>query len=631
MGKTNQFIKTIGIGSVILVTNAAIASAQNIASHDSSNLVGKNLTANQKKNIVSKSNSELPSSVLPKKNSQLSNSDAVFLELTSGKVAQSSGSTSDATADIIKPPQQPILNIDRLNPSPNPLSFPTQADEVKVNAQKPLTLEQAADIVKPPQQPILNIDRLNPSPNPLSFPTQADEVKVDTQKPITLEQAVELSLKNNKQIEETRIQVERSQAVVRQAKAALFPTATFSSGLNYGNPFFLDSINDQIINQQVQAAIQQNPGVAESQVRQQVEDQLSQSRTSGNISNEAFSFNAVVGLNYDFYDGGNRGASIRAAEKQLRTSTLNLETVVEQARFETARDYYNLQDADAQVKIEEAAVADAKQTLKDARLLEKAGLGTRFDVLRAEVELAQAQQRLSTAQANRNIARRQLAETLSVSHNTGLATADPIAEAGTWKLSLPESIVQAFKNRAELEQLLLQREISAEQRTIALSQIRPTVGATAQYQLSDDFEDSFDPSDDYTVGLNIQWLFFDGGAARASAQQSEKDIEIAQTQFADQRNLIRFAVEQAYFGLQSNKRNIDTNTKQVQLAVESLRLARLRFQAGVGTQTDVIDAQTQLTTARGDLLSSIIQYNQSYAQLQRGVSNTPDDGLQDLP
>ena len=65
--------------------------------------------------------------------------------------------------------------------------------------------------------------------------------------------------------------------------------------------------------------------------------------------------------------------------------------------------------------------------------------------------------------------------------------------------------------------------------------------------------------------------------------------------------------------------------------MESLRLARLRFQAGVGTQTDVIDAQTQLTTARGSLLSSIIDYNQSYVDLQRQVSNTPDNGLQDLP
>ena len=76
---------------------------------------------------------------------------------------------------------------------------------------------------------------------------------------------------------------------------------------------------------------------------------------------------------------------------------LNLESVVEQNRFEASRDYYNLQDGDAQVEIQQAAVDDATQTLRDAQLLERAGLGTRFDVLRAEVELAQARQRVTTA------------------------------------------------------------------------------------------------------------------------------------------------------------------------------------------------------------------------------------------
>jgi len=98
-----------------------------------------------------------------------------------------------------------------------------------------------------------------------------------------------------------------------------------------------------------------------------------------------------------------------------------------------------------------------------------------------------------------------------------------------------------------------------------------------------------------------------------------------------ERNEIRFAVEQAFFQLKANQSNIGTATKEVELAEESLRLARLRFQAGVGTQTDVIEAQTQLTTARGDLLSSITDYNLSYVSLQREVSNTSDNSLQDLP
>lgn len=485
--------------------------------------------------------------------------------------------------------------------------------------------ETTPAIIKPGQTPISNTEKLNPSANPLSFPTQGAEVEVDPQQPITLEQAVELSLKNNQDIQEAKLEVERSNSALQEARAALFPTFDLGTGLNYSNDALLDSTTEQIIQERADQTRAINPNLSEDEARASAEESLTSANTS------SFAFSTDVTLGYNLYDGGRRGATIRASQKQLRSSELNLEAITEQIRFETARDYYGLQNSDAQVEIEQAAVEDAQQTLKDAQLLEKAGLGTRFDVLRAEVELAQAQQRLSTAQANQNIARRQLAETLSVSHSTELATADQIKEAGVWKLSLADSIVQAFKNRAELEQLLLQREIGDEQRKIALAQVRPTVSASASYGLNDDFEDDFDITDQYQVGLNMEWRLFDGGAAGSAAKQSEKDIEIAESQFANQRNQIRFAVEQAYYGLEANQKNIGTATKEVELAEESLRLARLRFQAGVGTQTDVIDAQTQLTAARGNLLSSIIEYNQSYADLTRQVSNTPDNGLQDLP
>ena len=492
-------------------------------------------------------------------------------------------------------------------------------------AQLPSPENASPEIIQPAQQPIPSIEPLNPSGNPLSFPTQAEEVDVDIQKPITLEQAIELVLRNNKDIEVARLQVERAEAELRQQRAALYPTLDLTSQLTYGNDLFLDSITEQNIDQLAEESVADDPNLTEEAARQQAEDRFT------DISSNSFDFRASLGISYDIYDGGQRGASIRAARKQLRSAELNLESTVEQNRFEASRDYYDLQNNDAQVEIQEAAVEDALQTLKDAQLLERAGLGTRFDVLLAEVELAQARQRVTTAIANQNIARRQLAETLSVDHSTELSTADAIEEAGTWNLELAQTIVQAFKNRAELEQQLLEREINQEQRTIQLAATRPRLTANANYTTDDDFEDEFDISDRYSVGLSLEWSLFDGGAARAGADQAEIDAEIDETEFADLRNQIRFQVEQAFFQLRSNQDNIDTATREVELAEESLRLARLRFQAGVGTQSDVIDAQTQLTQARGSLVSSIIDYNQSFVQLQREVSNTPDNGLQDLP
>ena len=582
MDKKNKFIKAIGISTAIVLSNATLATAEDLANANNYQNPGEttsNLTSNLQleRSKIFLTAKALPASIgINNQNHQLSNfSDDISADSSSVELAQS----TDSSTEIIQPAQEPIPNTEELNPSPNPLSFPTNPDEVEVGSQKPITLKQA----------------------------------------------IEISLKNNKEIEASRLNVERAEKVLDEANAALYPTFDLNGGLNYGNSAFLDSVTQQQIDQEVETQQAANPDIPEEEIRNSVEQSFT------NTSSATFDASAEVSLSYNIYTGGSRSASIRAAEKQLRSNILDLERVVEVARFETARDYYNLQNGDAQVKIQEAAVEDASQTLKDAQLLEKAGLGTRFDVLRAEVELAQAQQQLNTAESEQNIARRQLAETLSLAHNADLATADMIEEAGNWDLPLKTTIVQAFKNRAELEQALLQREIGEEQSKVALANRKPQVGVSATYGFNDDYEDNFDLGDQYNLALNLQWQLFDGGAARARAEQSKKDSEIAEVQFGDQRNQIRFAVEQAYFGLKSNQKNITTATKEVELAQESLRLARLRFQAGVGTQTDVIDAQTQLTTARGNRLTSIIDYNQSYIDLQRQVSNTPDNGLQDLP
>jgi outer membrane protein TolC len=311
-----------------------------------------------------------------------------------------------------------------------------------------------------------------------------------------------------------------------------------------------------------------------------------------------------------------------------------VERIAEDTRFNATDAYYQLQNADAQVAIAQAAVEDFSQTLRDAQLLEQAGLGTRFDVLQAEVDLANANQELTRAIADQRTARRQLAQILSLGQQVELTAANPIEEAGVWSLSLEESIVKAYKNRAELEQFLVQREINEQDREIALSEIRPQVSLFANYNFSNNFNDTFESAlgfrDGYAVGARMSWRFFDGGRAFAREDQENRDIDIDETNFANQRDQVRLEVETGYYQLIANKENIGTTEQAVITATESLRLARLRFQAGVGTQTDVINAQRSLTDARGNFLQAIIGYNQSLNQLQRAVSNLPNNHLFEL-
>ena len=85
-------------------------------------------------------------------------------------------------------------------------------------------------------------------------------------------------------------------------------------------------------------------------------------------------------------------------------------------------------------------------------------------------------------------------------------------------------------------------------------------------------------------------------------------------------------VEEAYYTLQANQANITTANLAVKQATEALELANLRFNAGVGTQLDVLSATRELTQAQGNLLRAILDYNRALARLERFVSNLAATG-----
>ncbi len=423
-------------------------------------------------------------------------------------------------------------------------------------------------------------DYLNPSPNPLQFPTKPQEVKIQGTVPISLAQALELARRNNRDLQIAILQLERSRSALRESQAALFPSVGINSSVtNSGNGFI------------------------------------------NNSSQGSTSFNGSVQLNYDLYTSGNRQATIQAAEEQLRVDELNVENQSLTIRLNTTTQYYNLQQADEQVRINRSAVANAQASLRDTQAREQAGVGTRFDVLQAQVNLANAQQLLTNAISQQQIARRQLATLLSLSQSVDISAADPVQIAGLWPQTVEQSIVQAFQNRPELQQQLAQRNISEQQRRQALSLLGPQISLAANYNLLDRYDDGVSITDGYSVGLQGNLSLFDGGVARARAAQSRANIAIAETQFGSQRDLIRFDVEQYYSQLQSNLNNVQTSSVALNQAREALNLARLRFQAGVGTQTEVIDAENDLTRAEGNRVTAILDYNRALANLQRSVTS----------
>lgn len=441
-------------------------------------------------------------------------------------------------------------------------------------------------------------ESLNPTANPLLFPTIPQEVQINITEPITLEQAIILARRNNPLVTQAQLEIDRAQSRLRETYAAEFPTGTASFDFTRS-----ESASARLNSNRIGAT---------------------------NQSNATTTAQATLQLDYNLYTGGRRPATIALAAAQFRNSQLALENQLVQLRLDVANDYYSLQQADSQLRITQSSVTQAQRSLRDAQLREQAGVGTQFEVLQADVALANAVQDERNALAQQLIARRQLAQRLNLPQTATVVTADEIRPLGDWQLSLEDSIVLALKNRSEIEQQLILIEQSEAQQRIAVADTLPQVNLFANYNVLGNIGDGVSTAGGGSVGIRAQWTFFDAGAARSRIAQQEANIATAQSNFTEQRNLVRFQVEQSYYNLQANRDNIATAGQAVIRATEGLRLARLRFQAGVGTQSEVITAQTDLTRAEVNQLTAIVGFNRSLATLQRSVSNL-DSQLFDRP
>jgi OMF family outer membrane factor len=293
-------------------------------------------------------------------------------------------------------------------------------------------------------------------------------------------------------------------------------------------------------------------------------------------------------------------------------------------------------------------------SLRDAQARFQAGVATKLEVLEAQTQLARDQQLLTqalygrsagslTASPGQAIARRTLAALLDLPQNVTPTAKDPARVVGTWIPSLQESIVAAYTYREELDQILLDISIANSTANRELAGVQPVLNLFNRFGVSRSSGSlttpglsapgATDPATgrnlslenqpqrewqvDNSFGINVSWNIFDGGRAQALYRQGKQKAQEEAFNFSKRRDQIRQEVEVSFYDLLTNNRNILTTSNEVLSARESLRLARLRFQAGVTTQREVVDTQRDLTQAEVRYSSAIANYNKSLAELRR--------------
>ena len=123
--------------------------------------------------------------------------------------------------------------------------------------------------------------------------------------------------------------------------------------------------------------------------------------------------------------------------------------------------------------------------------------------------------------------------------------------------------------------------------------------------------------DGWFFGVTGSWDIFDGLETAGKVQQARAQLEFAKINYDDSVQKVELEVQQSYANLQAARETIRSQQKNVEQALEALRLASERLLAGAGTQLDVLDARVALTKARTSEIQARATYNQELSEFDR--------------
>jgi outer membrane protein len=321
------------------------------------------------------------------------------------------------------------------------------------------------------------------------------------------------------------------------------------------------------------------------------------------------------------YQGGGVQAALAAQRSTREAALMDLQATLDRELLNVRTRFYDALLAREQVAVQESNVALLAEQLATTRHRFEAGAVSQFEVLRAEVELANARPALIRA---RNDQRNALVELRRV---IGLAAPrDEVELVGELAFApvhyeLGRSLAEARARRPELRQLAALVEAREAGVRYARSGYRPEVAVVGGYELrKNNFSDRFSDSvDGWSLGVQSSWALFDGRATAGRVAQARSRLEQTRLQAEELELLIEVEVRRALSALQEAAELAEAAGITVTQAEEAMRLAEARYAAGTATQLDLLQVRVALTLARDNQLQANYRHHIALAQLRRAT------------
>ena len=296
-------------------------------------------------------------------------------------------------------------------------------------------------------------------------------------------------------------------------------------------------------------------------------------------------------------------AAQRGAHYDAEQQEALAEQTREQVAFRIFQNYLAVLQTKALLHAAETAVAEARESRRQATVRVTAGLGLKSDELRAETHLAVADQQAITAANNLTLARMQLALAL------GRQSGEQIDAEGAVTLlhpgHQPELLVQSAQQQ---RRDLLASERAKDRADAALLQSRagflPTIGAFGSWQMNDHSRPLGQEHDSWVAGIAARWNLFDGFRTWHTSNQTLAARSAAVELLAQTRKEVSYQVHEAWLRQQEADKRLTVARSAVSAAEEATRLLSRRFDNALATMLELLDAQSALNQARANLAES---------------------------
>jgi len=420
--------------------------------------------------------------------------------------------------------------------------------------------------------------------------------------PLSLADGVNLALQRNPNILRAQKDLEMAQGVIIQTRAVAIPKVNFGGGFSAAQPSDVDTANNPpvVINDQV----------------------ISPGFYFGPDKNWVTQLKLVQSL----YEGGRIMSALRATRLIKERSMLDYQTAVANTVLGVQVAYYDVLLAVQQITVQEASVELLTQELADTTRRYNAGTVPRFNVLRAEVELANARPKLIRARNTYRISKNNLVNQLGFNVPKEALEDIPLTLSGKlvaepYKIDLPQAIALALDRRTELEALRKTQALRKEDIVNAKAPYKPSLQAFGGYDVHNSILSS-DISDEkygWIAGVQLNWSLFDGGRTRGRVVEARALYERVGVELDDAGRRIELEVRTAYSNFIEADEVLKSQEKVREAAEEALRLSRTRSESGTGTQLDVLGAQTALTEARTTQILALHGFSVARARLERAI------------